>query len=107
MAKITVLVIIFSVRQTKNLAKVYKARDSGADLGFKEGGFELTTPKAEAVRGSPQKILKLGPRKCDFQRFEMKEEDVYFRKIHLNFVLASKNNKKKETKREFARRSWG
>ena len=48
--------------------------------------------------------------KCDFQHFEMHEEDVYFLKIHLNFVLTSKKKKKKnaeEMKKEFAKRSWG
>ena len=54
----------------------------------------------------PRKILKIGPRKCDFQRSEMQVEDVYFFKINLNFALTSKK-KKEETKEEFAKRSWG
>ena len=32
-------------------------------------------------------------------------EDFYILKIHLNFALTSKN-KKEETKKEFANRSW-
>ena len=33
-------------------------------------------------------------------------EDVYYLKIHPNFALTSKNEKE-ETKKEFAKRSWG
>ena len=37
----------------------------------------------------------------------MQVEDFSFLKTHLNFALTSKNKKKKETKKEFAKRSIG
>ena len=77
----------------------------GADLGFKEGGFELTTSESEVIRRgvgrgvpgacSPREVWKLGPHDRNaFYNVLRSEWKLFNGKIHLNFALTSTQKKK-------------